>query len=64
MTKMAAMLIYIKNLKNLLLKNQLTDCRRINMKHWVPEHYQDFSNDDLWLTLTFFTAKSNIGKCL
>ena len=34
------------------------------MQHWEPEYYQDYSNDDLGLTLTFFTARSNMGKKL
>ena len=36
----------------------------LGMWHWVPKYYQDCSNDDLGLTLTYFTARSNMGKCL
>ena len=30
------------------------------MQHWVHKSYQVFSNDDLGLTLTYFTARSNL----
>ena len=30
------------------------------MQHWVLEYYQVHSNDDPVLTLTYFTAKSNL----
>ena len=36
----------------------------LGMQHWEPEYYQDYSNGDLGLTLTFFTARSNMGKKL
>lgn len=39
------------------------DTCRLESWHRVLEYYQDFSNDDLRLTLTFSTAGSNMGKC-
>ena len=30
------------------------------MQHWVLKCYQDYSNDDPGLTLTYFTARSNL----
>ena len=58
MTKMATMPICGKNLKNLLLWNQKAD--DLGMQHQVLEYYQVFSNDDSGLTLTYFTARSNL----
>ena len=49
MTKTAAMPIYGKKLKNLLLWN-----------HRVLEYYRVCSNDDPGLTLTYFTARSSL----
>ena len=33
---------------------------KIGMQHWVLECYQVCLNDDLGLTLTYFTARSNL----
>ena len=33
---------------------------KLGMQNWVLEYYQIFSNDDPWLTLTYFTARSNL----
>ena len=33
---------------------------KAGMQHWVLEYYQIFSNDDSWLTLTYFTARSDL----
>ena len=33
---------------------------KLGMQHWVLEYYQACSNDDLGLTLTYFTARSNL----
>ena len=33
---------------------------KVGMQHWVLEYYQVCSNDDTGLTLTYFTAKSNL----
>ena len=60
MTKMAAMLIYGKNIKILFfsgIKRLMT--LKIDMQHRVLKYYQVCSNDDPGLTLTYFTARSN-----
>ena len=57
-TNMAAMPIYDKNLKHLLLWNQIADYH--SLKHKVLEYYQVCSNDDPGMTLTYFTARSNL----
>ena len=33
---------------------------KVDMQHWVLEYYQICSNDDPGLTLTYFTARSNL----
>ena len=33
---------------------------KIGMQHWVLEYYQIYSNDDHVMTLTYFTARSNL----
>ena len=48
----------VKTLKNLLLWNQKAD--DLNMQHRVFEYYQDCSNDDPGLTMTYFLARSNL----
>ena len=58
-TKMAAMLIYGKTLQNLLLQNRWTD---FHETWYVASGLQPIivcSNDDLGLTLTYFTARPN-----
>ena len=59
-TKMAAMPIYSKNLKeNLLLRNQKADDLETwfaGLQHRVLEYYQFCSNDDPGLILAYFTA--------
>ena len=61
MTKMAAMSIYAKNLKkNLLLRNERPMTLKLGMQHRVLEYYQVYSNNGLGLTLTYFTAMSNL----
>ena len=32
----------------------------LGMQHWVLKYYQIYSNDDPGLTLTYFTARSNL----
>ena len=61
MTKMAAMLIYGKNLKKSFFsgtKRPMT--LKLYMQYWVLKHYQVSSNYHLGLTLTYFTARSNL----
>ena len=60
MTKLAAMPIYGKNLKNLLLRTKRPMTLKLGMHHQVLEYYQVCSNDDPVLTLTYFTARSNL----
>ena len=33
---------------------------KLGMQHWVLKYYQVCSNDDPGLTLTYFTARSNL----
>ena len=33
---------------------------KLGIQHWVLEYYHVCSNDDLGLTLTYFTARSNL----
>ena len=61
MTKIAAMPIYGKNLKKTFFsgtKRPLT--LNLGMHHRVLKYYQVCSNDDPELTLTYFTARSNL----
>ena len=61
MTKMAAMAIYSKNLKKIFFsgtKRPMT--LNFGMHHRVIEYYQICSNNDPGLTLTYFTARSNL----
>ena len=53
MTKTVAMPIYGKNLKQ-------SSSLELGMQHRVLEYYQIYSNDDPGLTLTYFTARSNL----
>ena len=63
MTKMAAMPIYRKTLKNLLLQS----LKSYNLETWYvaprTQALQSFINDDPGLTMTYFTAKSNWVTC-
>ena len=63
MTKMAAMPIYGKNLKNLLLWNQKANDLGTWYAALVLEYYQVCSNDYPWLILTYFMARSNLVPC-
>ena len=61
MTKMAALPYMVKTLK----KKKISRTKRpmsfkLGMQHWVLEYYQVYSNDDPGLTLTYFTARSNM----
>ena len=49
----------VKTLKNLLLWNQKVTLN-LGMHHRVLEYYQVCSSDDPGLTLTYFTARSNL----
>ena len=59
--KMAAMPIYGKKTKRIFFsgtKRLMT--LNLGMHHRVLEYYQICSNDDPWLTLTYFTTRSNL----
>ena len=61
LTKMATMPIYGKNFKNIFFsgtKRLMT--LKLGMQHRVLQYYQVCSNDDPGLTLTYFTARSNL----
>ena len=61
MIKMAAMPIYGKNLeKNFFSGTERPMTLNLGMHHRVLEYYQVCSNDDPGLTLTYFTARSNL----
>ena len=51
----------VKTLNNLLLWNEtIDDLLKVGMQHRILKYYQIYSNDDLGLTLTYFTARSNL----
>ena len=63
-TKIAVMPIYGKNIKKIFFsgtKRLMT--LKLGMQHQVLEYYQLSSNDDPGLTLTYFTARSNLVPC-
>ena len=61
MTKMATMAIYGKNLKKIFFSGTNRPMTlNLGMHHRVLEYYQICSNDDPGLTLTYFTARSNL----
>ena len=60
MTNMAAMPIYDRDLKNLMAGIKRPMTLKVGMQHRVLKCYQICSNDDPGLTLTYFTAKSNL----
>ena len=60
MTKMIAMPIYGKNLKNIFSGTRMPMTLKLSMQHRVLEYYQICSNDDSGLTLTCFTTRSNL----
>ena len=61
MTKMAAMLIYGKNpLKIFISGTGGLISKKLGMKHWGLLPIIVYSNDDSWVTLTYFKARSNL----
>ena len=61
MTKMATMAIYRKNLKKIFFSGTKRSVTlNLGIHYWVLEYYQVCSNDDPGLTLTYFTARSNL----
>ena len=61
MTNMATMSIYGKNLKkNFFSETKQPMTLKVGMQHQVLKYYQVCSNDDPGLTMTYFTARSNL----
>ena len=61
MTKIATMPIYGKNLKKIFFSETNKPMTlKLGMRHGVLKYFQVCSNDDPWLTLTYFTARSNL----
>ena len=61
MTKMAATLIYGKNpSKNFFSGTGGLISMKLGMQHWGLQPIIVCSNDDLRVTLTYFTARSNL----
>ena len=60
MTKMAAMSIYCKTFKDILLWNQKADDLETWYASLVTRVIPNYSNNDPVLTLTYFTARSNL----
>ena len=59
MTKMAAMPIYGKNLSKFFFSGTTgLFSTKLGMKHRGLEYYNVFIKYDLWMTLTYFTARS------
>ena len=59
MTKMAAMPIYGKNHSKFFFSRTTGPIStKLCMKHWGLEYYNVFINYDLWMTLSYFTARS------
>ena len=56
-----AMPIYGKNLKKIFFSGTKWPMTfKLGMQHRMLEYYQIFSNDDPGLTVTYFTARSNL----
>ena len=60
MTNMAAMLIYSKHFKIFFSGTKMPMTLKAGMQHRVLQYCQVYSNDDPGLTLTYFTARSNL----
>ena len=61
MTKMAAIPIYGKNLEKIFFSRTRSPMiLKHGMWHWGLKLYKVFINDDPGLTLTYFTARSNL----
>ena len=63
MTKMAAMPIHGKKLKIFFSGTKRLMALKLGMQHRVLEYYQVCSNYDPGLTVTYFTARSNLVPC-
>ena len=61
LTEMAAMPIYDNNLKQIFFSGtKRLETLNLGMHHLVLEYYQFCSNDNPGLTMTYFTARSNL----
>ena len=60
MTKMAATLIYGKKPSKILSGTTEPITTKLGMKHWGLQLIIVYSNDDPWLTMTYFTTRSNL----
>ena len=60
MTKMAAMPIYVKNLKKIFSRTRSPMILKLGMWHRGLKLYKVYINGDPGLTLTYFTARSNL----
>ena len=59
--KTALMPIYGTNVKKIFFyKTKRPRTLKLSMRHWVLKYYQVYSNDDPGLTLTYFTARSDL----
>ena len=59
MTKMADMPIYGKNPSKFFFSGTTEPIStKLGMKYWGLKYYNVFINYDLWMTLTYFTARS------
>ena len=63
MTNIATTPIYGKTFKVLFSRTSQPRALKVSMQHWVLKFYKDCSNDDLGMTLTFLTTRSEMGKC-
>ena len=63
MTKMAAMHIYGKTLKNFFSRTRSSVFLKLGMYHWGLKLYKLYINDDPGLTLNYFMARSNFVTC-
>ena len=63
MTKMAAISIYGKNLYKASSPELGVYDLKIGMQHWGLKFYKSGINDDLCLTLTYFTAWLKLVTC-
>ena len=61
MTKMAATLIYGKNLLQIFFSRTSRPVTlRLGMEHWEYGAYQVYANDEPKMTLTYLTSWSNL----
>ena len=58
MTKMATMPIYGKNFKKIFSGTIRPMTLKLGMQHQVLKYYRVCSNNDPWLTLTYYSARS------